>query len=284
MNQQLRGYKIYSMDDKKLLECLHQNQIKRLEGKIELLEEKVRSLSINLATYCADYERKIAELKGWRIHSDLEYYKQVSNYLNEQNRALVEGKENLSKFIKGSIKILESEQSKYKDFLDSSKNSLQHPPFLLEATQALDYLNILNTKLTDSDNSQINKDLEQKLKALNDENSNSKGIRKLISPRYKVDLLLKKLHNLINGRGCKEHVPYILILLEEKAIQKVPSWTQMREEFKDIGAKSNSNYRKFINLGLNANCYDKEEIESKRSTIKEILETCLNSFYSDFPF
>ena len=272
------------MNDKELSDILHENEVKRLKGKIELLQEKVHTLSINLAKYCADYEGKIAELKGWRIHSDLEYYKQACNYLNEQNKTLMKDKEKLSKYIKDSIKLLESEQSKYKEFMDCSKSSIQHPPFLLEATQAIDFLNILDAKLTNSNNPQINKDLEQKMKEMADKDANSKGIRKLISPRFQVDLLLKKLHDLIDGRGCKEHVPYILILLEEQAIHGVPTWAQMREEFKDIGAKSKSNYRKFINLGLAANCYDKKEIESKRSTIKDILETCQNSFYSEFLF
>lgn len=273
------------MNDKKLIDCLHENEVKRLEGKIELLEEKVRSLSTNLATYCADYEGKIAELKGWQIHNELEYYKQACNYLNDQNKALMNSREKLSKFIKKSVKLLESDLSKYKDFLDSKESAIHHPPLLLEASQAIDFLNILDAKLINSDNLHTNKDLEQKLKEMSDNSDeNQKGFRRLIAPRYKSELLLKKLHTLIDGRGCKEHVPYILILLEEKAIQEIPTWTQMRDEFKDIGAKSNSNYRKFINFGLTANCYDKKEIESKRSTIKDILEECENILYSDFHF
>ena len=76
------------------------------------------------------------------------------------------------------------------------------------------------------------------------------GFRSLINPRYKAEEFLKELHKLIDGHKCKEHVPYILILMEEKALSRKPTWKEMRDEFKDIGAPSNSNYCKFMKYKL----------------------------------
>ena len=61
------------MDDYELLLC--QNENKRLRGIIERLEDKVRDSSIRFATYCADYEDKIAQLKGRHIINELDNYK-----------------------------------------------------------------------------------------------------------------------------------------------------------------------------------------------------------------
>ena len=62
----------------------------------------------------------------------------------------------------------------------------------------------------------------------------------------------------------------------------------MREEFKDIGASSNSNYCKFMKFKLTSvktgECFDEEEVLSKRSIIEDILEKYNTHFISDFPF
>ena len=80
----------------------------------------------------------------------------------------------------------------------------------------------------------------------------------------------------------------ILILLEEKALSRKPTWKEMREEFKDIGASSNSNYCKFMKFKLTpvktGECFDEEEVLSKRSIIEDILEKYNTHFISDFPF
>ena len=114
------------------------------------------------------------------------------------------------------------------------------------------------------------------------------GLRSLINPRYKAEEFLKELHKLIDGHKCKEHVPYILILLEEKVLSRKPTWKEMRDEFKDIGASSNSNYCKFMKYKLKpvktGECFDEEEILSKRSIIEDILERYNTRFISDFPF
>lgn len=270
------------MNDKELLDCLHENEIKRLKGEIELLNEKVLDYSIRLATYCADYEGKIAELQGQRIHNELDYYKHVCNELYEQNKALTKSIGKISKDIKSSVRLLESAQTKYKEFLDSSKLGPPHPPFLLDATQAIDFLNILDAKLTDSANPHINKELEKRLKA-NADSIETKGFRRLIiKSRYNAEPLLKELHKLIDGKLPREHVPYILILLEKKAIERPPTWNEMREEFKDIG-KSKSNYYKFLKYELNSvseKDFPNKEIASKRTCIKDILKKCQNKLFT----
>ena len=77
------------MDDYELLLC--QNENKRLRGIIERLEDKVRDSSIRFATYCADYEDKIAQLKGRHIINELDNYKSAYHYINDQYRTLVKG-------------------------------------------------------------------------------------------------------------------------------------------------------------------------------------------------
>ena len=68
------------MDDFELLLC--QNENKRLRGIIESLEDKVRDSSIRLATYCADYEAKMAHLKGRHILDELDNYKSAYHYID----------------------------------------------------------------------------------------------------------------------------------------------------------------------------------------------------------
>ena len=57
---------------------------------------------------------------------------------------------------------------------------------------------------------------------------------------------------------------------------------------KDIGASSNSNYCKFMKYKLTpvktGECFDAEEIKSKRSIIEDIIEKYNTRFLSDFPF
>lgn len=76
--------------------------------------------------------------------------------------------------------------------------------------------------------------------------------------------------------------------MEEKALSRKPTWKEMREEFKDIGASSNSNYCKFMKFKLTpvktGECFDEEEVLIKRSIIEDILEKYNTHFISDFPF
>lgn len=62
----------------------------------------------------------------------------------------------------------------------------------------------------------------------------------------------------------------------------------MRDEFKDIGAPSNSNYCKFMKYKLKpvktGECFDEKEILSKRSIIQDILNKYNTHFIPDFPF
>lgn len=229
------------MDDYELLLC--QNENKRLRGIIERLEDKVRDSSIRLATYCADYEAKIAQLKGRYIINELENYKSAYHYINDQYRTLIKKQEELTKYIESSLRLLEIEQSKYKDYIAASKRGLLQPVFLIEASKAIDFLNLLSAKLKAFKEHPIAEELDKMLKK-NEEEKDARvtGFRGLINPRYKADQLLKELHKLIDGHKCKEHVPYILILLEEKVLSRKPTWKEMRDEFKDIGASSNSNY------------------------------------------
>ena len=115
------------MDDYELLLC--QNENKRLRGIIERLEDKVRDSSIRLATYCADYEAKIAQLKGRYIINELENYKSAYHYINDQYRTLIKTQEELTKYIESSLRLLEIEQSKYKDYIAASKRGLLQPVF-----------------------------------------------------------------------------------------------------------------------------------------------------------
>ena len=120
------------MDDFELLLC--QNENKRLRGIIESLEDKVRDSSIRLATYCADYEAKIAQLKGRHILDELDNYKSAYHYINDQYRTLVKTQEELIKYIESSLRLLDIEQSKYKDYVATSKQGLLQPSFLIEAS------------------------------------------------------------------------------------------------------------------------------------------------------
>ena len=275
------------MDDYELLLC--QNENKRLRGIIERLEDKVRDSSIRLATYCADYEAKIAQLKGRYIINELENYKSAYHYINDQYRTLIKTQEELTKYIESSLRLLEIEQSKYKDYIAASKRGLLQPVFLIEASKAIDFLNLLNAKLNAFKEYPIAEELDKMLKK-NEEEKDARvtGFRGLINPRYKADQLLKELHKLIDGHKCKEHVPYILILLEEKVLSRKPTWKEMRDEFKDIGASSNSNYCKFMKYKLKpvktGECFDEEEILSKRSIIEDILNKYNTHFIPDFPF
>ena len=53
-----------------------------MRGIIESLEDKVRDSSIRLATYCADYEAKMAQLKGGHILDELDNYKSAYHYID----------------------------------------------------------------------------------------------------------------------------------------------------------------------------------------------------------
>lgn len=150
-------------------------------------------------------------------------------------------------------------------------------------------MNLLNAKLNAFKEYPIAEELDKMLKKNAEEkDAGVTGFRSLINPRYKAEEFLKELHKLIDGHKCKEHVPYILILLEEKALSRKPTWKEMREEFKDIGASSNSNYCKFMKFKLTpvktGECFDEEEVLSKRSIIEDILEKYNTHFISDFPF
>ena len=275
------------MDDYELLLC--QNENKRLRGIIERLEDKVRDSSIRLATYCADYEAKIAQLKGRYIINELENYKSAYHYINDQYRTLIKTQEELTKYIESSLRLLEIEQSKYKDYIAASKRGLLQPVFLIEASKAIDYLNILKAKLSAFKEHHKVEELDKMLKKNAEEkDARVTGFRSLVNPRYKAEELLKELHELIDGHKCKEHVPYILILMEEKALSRKPTWKEMRDEFKDIGAPSNSNYCKFMKYKLKpvktGECFDEEEILSKRSIIEDILNKYNTHFIPDFPF
>ena len=275
------------MDDYELLLC--QNENKRLRGIIERLEDKVRDSSIRFATYCADYEAKIAQLKGRYIIKELDNYKSAYHYINDQYRTLIKTQEELTKYIESSLRLLEIEQSKYKDYIAASKRGLLQPVFLIEASKAIDFLNLLNAKLNAFKEYPIAEELDKMLKKNAEEkDAGVTGFRSLINPRYKAEEFLKELHKLIDGHKCKEQVPYILILLEEKALSRKPTWKEMREEFKDIGASSNSNYCKFMKFKLTpvktGECFDEEEVLSKRSIIEDILEKYNTHFISDFPF
>lgn len=185
--------------------------------------------------------------------------------------------------------MLEIEQSKYKDYIAASKRGLLQPVFLIEASKAIDFLNLLCAKLKAFKEHPIAEELDKMLKKKEEEKeARVTGFRGLINPRYKADQLLKELHKLIDGHKCKEHVPYILILLEEKVLSRKPTWKEMRDEFKDIGASSNSNYCKFMKYKLTpvktGECFDDEEIKSKRSIIEDIIEKYNTRFLSDFPF
>ena len=206
-----------------------------------------------------------------------------------QYRTLIKTQEELTKYIESSLRLLEIEQSKYKDYIAASKRGLLQPVFLIEASKAIDFLNLLNAKLNAFKEYPIAEELDKMLKKNAEEkDAGVTGFRSLINPRYKAEEFLKELHKLIDGHKCKEHVPYILILLEEKALSRKPTWKEMREEFKDIGASSNSNYCKFMKFKLTpvktGECFDEEEVLSKRSIIEDILEKYNTHFISDFPF
>lgn len=219
------------MDDYELLLC--QNENKRLRGIIERLEDKVRDSSIRFATYCADYEDKIAQLKGRHIINELDNYKSAYHYINDQYRTLVKTQEELIKYIESSHRLLDIEQSKYKDYVAISKQGLLQPSFLIEASKAIDYLNILKAKLSAFKEHHKVEELDKMLKKNAEEkDARVTGFRSLVNPRYKAEELLKELHELIDGHKCKEHVPYILILMEEKALSRKPTWKEMRDEFK----------------------------------------------------
>lgn len=152
------------MDDYELLLC--QNENKRLRGIIERLEDKMRDSSIRLATYCADYEAKIAQLKGRYIINELENYKSAYHYINDQYRTLIKTQEELTKYIESSLRLLEIEQSKYKDYIAASKRGLLQPVFLIEASKAIDFLNLLCAKLKAFKEHPIAEELDKMLKKM----------------------------------------------------------------------------------------------------------------------
>lgn len=152
------------MDDYELLLC--QNENKRLRGIIERLEDKVRDSSIRFATYCADYEAKIAQLKGRYIIKELDNYKSAYHYINDRYRTLIKTQEELTKYIESSLRLLEIEQSKYKDYIAASKRGLLQPVFLIEASKAIDFLNLLNAKLNAFKEYPIAEELDKMLKKM----------------------------------------------------------------------------------------------------------------------
>ncbi len=72
-------------------------------------------------------------------------------------------------------------------------------------------------------------------------------------------------------------MPYILLLLEEKALVERPSWKDVRDEFvKAEGCRSE--YYKYMGYTLSGkngdDTFPKEEIENKHSVIKKMLKRC----------
>lgn len=62
--------------------------------------------------------------------------------------------------------MLEIEQSKYKDYIAASKRGLLQPVFLIEASKAIDFLNLLNAKLNAFKEYPIAEELDKMLKKM----------------------------------------------------------------------------------------------------------------------
>lgn len=268
--------------DQELLQC--QNENKRLQGKLERLEDKVRTLTINQARYYADYERKLSQQS--RTHQELEFawnaYRYIENQLEDNTKLFQE----LCKHIDTATKALLSEQSRHKEYIAKAQLDILPSALAIDAAKAINFLNFLKAKTQPQRTLRLDNPYEEAMNEIASKiDAKAKGFYNCINPKYNTRKLIEKLHTLIDGQGCRQHVPYILILIDEHALTKEPTWTEMRAEFKNIGGKSKSNFRKFMNYTIRPQSnkdesFPSNEIAAKRSAIQDILKTCENNMWN----
>ena len=254
-----------------------QEEVKRKDVQIRDLHEKLHDESLKIATFCADYEKKLNEL-NWR---DFDEFRYGFQYYRDEADALHTVYDRLRSYVPVLVKQLEREMAKYERFSSGSELKEFYPPFQIDASKALNVLNTLQSVLDlyenpPADQEKIMKMSQEmgKLMAM----ESKKGFRRLFPPdTYQTFRLLDGLHKLIDGQTARSYVPYILLLLEEKALVESPSWKDVCDEF--VKAKGcRSEYYKYMRYTLSGrdgdDTFPKKEIENKHSVIKEMLKRC----------
>lgn len=266
------------MDEQKLL-CYYKAQVDKLCAKIEDQNAKLREMSIRYNRYMQDYEGRYAQ-----SISEHDHLKRSVNYLATRTNELEEEKRKTLKFLEDTMKIIKSKMAEYEVLISTDHGVFMSQQMDIPVQKANRYLSMLHSvvlgKALSEEEKKQKEIIAKQIKAMDEK---AKGLEMCISPEYDSKRLLKELHKLIDGHGCKEHVPYILILREQKVFHKTPTWEEMRNEFKNIGAQSNSNYHKFLKYKLKESAteqsFKESEINTKRSQIKTITDICHKYHY-----
>lgn len=262
------------MDEQELLHAYYQAQIKNLRTKIEEQNEKMREMSIRYDRYMQDYVNRYH-----KSISEHDYLERSVNYLAHRTDELEEEKRKALRFLEDTLNIIKSKMAEYESLVSKDHGIFMSQQLEIPIQKANRYLSMLHSVLHGKELSKEEKNQKAIIASqIKKSNEKAKGVEMCISPEFNTKMLLKELHKLIDGHGCKEHVPYILLLLEEKVFHRPPKWEEMRNEFKDIGAKSNSNYYKFLSYKLKESAtehsFKDSEIDIKRSQIKTIIKIC----------
>ncbi len=261
---------------------LHE-QVKRQEVQIQDLKDKLREESLKVAAYCADYETRLNDF-NWRDFMEFRngywYFRKATDDLYNVYRKLCD-------YIDVFTKRLAREKSNFERFAAVSDLKAFYPPFLIDGAEALKTLNMLQATLDSYRNPQPDGIGEQETDKMVAE-ENKRGFRRLIAPNMYYEVtLLDEISKLVSEQSTRDYVPYILLLLNEEALVKRPSWKDLCDQFN--GVKGNkTDYYRYLHFSLCGsdilrNTFPRDEIESKRSVIRKILKKCLRRYPAGVP-